>query len=38
MSITDDLFSLASRRQRVVNWQAPGPAAKVAAAACPALR
>ena len=31
MSITDDLFSLASRRQRVVNWQAPGPAAKVAA-------
>ena len=31
MSITDDLFSLASRRQRVVNWQAPGPASKVAA-------
>lgn len=30
MSITDDLFSLASRRQRVVDWQAPGPAAKVA--------
>ncbi len=34
MTITDspDLFSPASRRQRVVDWQAPEPAAKVAAA------
>jgi uncharacterized protein (TIGR00369 family) len=33
MTITDaiDLFSSASRRQRVVDWQAPGPAAKAAA-------
>jgi uncharacterized protein (TIGR00369 family) len=33
MTITDaiDLFSPASRRQRVVDWQAPGPAAKAAA-------
>jgi uncharacterized protein (TIGR00369 family) len=32
MTITDavDLFSPASRRQRVVDWQAPGPAAKAA--------
>src|SRR5437868_3238129 len=29
---TPDLFSPASRRERVVDWQAPGPAAKVAAA------
>jgi len=27
-----DLFSTASRRQRVVDWQAPGPVAKAAAA------
>jgi uncharacterized protein (TIGR00369 family) len=34
MTMTDaiDLFSPASRRQRVVDWQAPGPAAKAAAA------
>jgi uncharacterized protein (TIGR00369 family) len=33
MTMTDaiDLFSPASRRQRVVDWQAPGPAAKAAA-------
>jgi uncharacterized protein (TIGR00369 family) len=33
MSITDspELFSPASRRQRVVDWQAPGPASKAAA-------
>jgi len=33
MTITDaiDLFSPASRRERVVDWQAPGPAAKAAA-------
>ncbi|MCA1452437.1 PaaI family thioesterase [Bradyrhizobium sp. BRP22] len=29
---TVDLFSPASRRERVVDWQAPGPTAKVAAA------
>jgi len=30
MTITDtaDLFSPATRRQRVVEWQAPGPVAK----------
>jgi uncharacterized protein (TIGR00369 family) len=28
---TVDLFSPAARRERVVDWQAPGPAAKVAA-------
>jgi uncharacterized protein (TIGR00369 family) len=33
MTITDsaDLFSLTLRRQRVVDWQAPGPVAKAAA-------
>ena len=32
MTMTDtvDLFSLDARRQRVVDWQAPGPVAKVA--------
>src|SRR3954451_5631525 len=29
---TTDLFSSATRRERVVDWQAPGPAAKAAAA------
>ena len=29
---TADLFSPATRRERVVDWQAPGPAAKAAAA------
>ena len=29
---TADLFSSATRRERVVDWQAPGPAAKAAAA------
>ncbi|WP_454629344.1 PaaI family thioesterase [Bradyrhizobium cenepequi] len=29
---TVDLFSPASRRERVVDWQAPGPTAKIAAA------
>ena len=29
---TVDLFSPATRRERVVDWQAPGPAAKAAAA------
>ena len=28
---TSDLFSRASRRERVVDWQAPGPVARVAA-------
>jgi hypothetical protein len=28
---TADLFTPASRRQRVVDWQAPGPVAKTAA-------
>jgi uncharacterized protein (TIGR00369 family) len=34
MSIADiaDLFSTAGRRERVVDWQAPGPVAKAAAA------
>jgi uncharacterized protein (TIGR00369 family) len=34
MTITDtaDLFSPATRRERVVEWQAPGPVAKAAAA------
>jgi uncharacterized protein (TIGR00369 family) len=34
MTATDtiDLFTLDKRRQRVVDWQAPGPAAKAAAA------
>src|SRR6478736_1064029 len=34
MATTDivDLFSPATRRERVVDWQAPGPAAKAAAA------
>ena len=27
-----DLFATASRRERVVEWQAPGPVAKAAAA------
>ena len=33
MTMTDtvDLFSPTLRRQRVVDWQAPGPAAKAAA-------
>jgi hypothetical protein len=33
MTMTDtvDLFSLETRRQRVVDWQAPGPVAKAAA-------
>src|SRR6202795_1264923 len=32
MSDTVDLFSPATRRERVVDWQAPGPVAKAAAA------
>ena len=32
MRETADLFSPATRRERVVDWQAPGPAAKAAAA------
>src|SRR5258708_39212680 len=32
MSDTVDLFSPAIRRERVVDWQAPGPVAKAAAA------
>ena len=32
MSDTVDLFSPVTRRQRVVDWQAPGPVAKAAAA------
>src|SRR5215213_9256272 len=28
---TTDLFAAASRRERVVDWQAPGPVARVAA-------
>ncbi|HEY9452621.1 MAG TPA: PaaI family thioesterase, partial [Bradyrhizobium sp.] len=33
MTMTDsvDLFSPALRRQRIVDWQAPGPVAKAAA-------